>query len=466
MAGAVIVEAARTPIGKSGGMLRGWRAETLAAWLFLRLLEGQAVQPKQVEEVYLGNAVGGGGNIARLAWLVAGNPVEVPAVTVDRQCGSGLEAIIQAARQVESGAASVVVAGGVESVSNAPLRAWKIDDVELAGEVSDGLAKHEGLRAERGNVQMQAAACEGGGQAGDEAGCGEADKGLFQRDGLRFFSRPPFSPAYLGDPDMGVAAEEVARRYAISRQEQDEWAVLSHRRALAAWDRGDLDGVVCPLPRIPSLERGRLLAEAATLSASRLVAGAAPGFGDPRFGWLTRDEGPRKLTPRLAARAPAAFVPGGTVTAANSCGIHDAAAGVLIVNEALARDLGYCSGLRFRGAAAVGVDPNVPGIGPVPAIRRLCEKTGVRLDEMDLFEVNEPFAAPLLACQRQLEIPAERLNVLGGALAYGHPFGATGAVLVCHLYAAMTRRQGRFGVVALGIAGGLGIAALFERVTW
>lgn len=427
MAEAVIIEAVRTPIGKSGGMLRGWRAETLAAWMFLRLLEGRAVQPEQVEEVYLGNAVGGGGNVARLAWLVAGYPVEVPAVTVDRQCGSGLEAIVQAARQVESGAASVVVAGGVESVSNAPVRAWKVGDPER------------------------------GGQAEDAVRCGKAEKDA----GLRFFSRPPFSPEYLGDPDMGVAAEEVARRYAISREEQDEWAVLSHRRALAAWEGGELDGVVRPLPRIPSLERGRLLA------AEAPVSGSGPGAGDePGSGWLSRDEGPRQLTPRLAARAPAAFVPGGTVTAANSCGVHDGAASVLIVAEDLARSLGCRFGLRFRGAAAAGVDPNVPGIGPVPAVRRLLQKTGVRLDEVDLFEVNEPFAAPLLACRRELEIPAERLNVLGGALAYGHPYGATGAVLVCHLYAAMVRRRARFGVVALGIAGGLGIAALFEQVTW
>jgi len=436
MAEAVIIEAVRTPIGKSGGMLRGWRAETLAAWMFLRLLESQVVRPEQVEEVYLGNAVGGGGNVARLSWLVAGYPVEVPAVTVDRQCGSGLEAIIQAARQVASGAASVVVAGGVESVSTAPLRAWKVDDPERCGQAKDGTSS--------GDAEMAAP-------------CGQAEKGA----GLQFFSRPPFSPEYLGDPDMGVAAEEVARRYAISRQEQDDWAVLSHQRALAAWERGELDGVVCPLPRMPSLERGRLSAEEAPASASGPVAGDHPGSG-----WLARDEGPRKLTPRLAARAPAAFVPGGTVTAANSCGIHDGAAGVLIVAEDLARSLGCRFGLRFRGAAAVGVDPNVPGIGPVPAIRRLLKQTGVRLDEVDVFEVNEPFAAPLLACRRELAIPVERLNVLGGALAYGHPYGATGAVLVCHLLAAMARRQARFGVVALGIAGGLGLAALFERVTW
>ncbi len=402
--GAVIVSAVRTPIGKAGGMLRGWKAEQLAAWMLLRLLEGQPIPPQQVDEMVLGNAVGGGGNVARLSWLVAGYPVDVPAVTVDRQCASGLEAIVQACRQVICGAAAAVVAGGVESVTHAPLRAWKVEDADRESE-------------------------------------------------LAFFTRPPFAPAYLGDPDMGVAAEEVARRYGIARQDQDDWAVLSHQRALAAWEAGALDRVVAPLPPLPSLEAGRLLPipEPPTEAES---------------GWLRRDEGPRSLSPRLAARAPAAFVPGGTVTAANSCGVHDGAAGVLIVAEDVAKTMGWRFGLRFRGAAAAGVDPNVPGIGPVPAIRRLLQNAGLTPDEVDLFEINEPFAAPLLACQRELAIPADRLNVLGGALAYGHPYGATGAVLVGHLFAAMARRRSRFGIVALGIAGGLGLAALFERVSW
>ncbi|MFO7263833.1 MAG: thiolase family protein [Bacillota bacterium] len=434
---AVIVAAVRTPVGKAGGLLRRWKAEDLAAWMLRHLLERQAVRPGQVDELYLGNAVGGGGNVARLAWLVAGYPLEVPAVTVDRQCGSGLEAVIQASRQVICGAASAVVAGGVESVTNAPLRARKVVEPEPSRK-----AERETAEMAHGNTGGEG---KHGGEAVAPAGGTSSDRGTR----WEFYTRPPFSPPYLGDPDMGVAAEEVARRYGIAREEQDEWAMWSHRRALAAWEEGALAEVVCPLPPSPPLQDGRLLAT-----------------DGPRSEWIERDEGPRKLTPRLAARAPAAFVPGGTVTAANSCGIHDGAAGVLIVAEDLARALGCRFGLRFRGAAAAGVDPNVPGMGPVPAIRRLLQQTGLRLDEVDLFEVNEPFAAPLLACQRELAIPPERLNVLGGALAYGHPYGATGAVLVCHLFAAMARRRCRFGVVALGIAGGLGLAALFERVAW
>ena len=388
---AIVIAARRSPIGRAGGSLRSLRLEALAAPVLSAALADAGLDPAEVDEVILGNAAGPGGNPARLSLLAAGWPVAVPGVTVDRQCGSGLEAIVTGARLIESGAAEIVVAGGVESVSTAP---WR------------------------------------------------AERPASPTASPRFFDRPPFSPQAIGDPEMGVAAENVARACAITRERQDGYALASHRKAVAAQRAGRFAGEIVPLV----LPDGRV---------------------------VESDECPRPDTSldRLAALAPA-FVPGGTVTAGNACPVNDGAAAAVLVSERRFRAMPGAAGLRLVAAAAAGVDPNLLGLGPVVAVRRmLARHPALDLDRVGLVEFNEAFAAQVLACLDALAIPEAKVSVAGGALALGHPWGASGAVLVTRLFSEMVRLSPnhpagapRLGLATLGIGGGLGLAALFERV--
>lgn len=376
----VIIAARRTPVCRTNGALRKLRAHELLAPVLRRLLADASVEPGAVSDVVIGNAVGGGGNVARLALLEAGMPVSVPGITVDRQCGSGLDAIVLASRLVAAGGGPLLLAGGVESTSTAPLRAHRNDD-----------------------------------------------------GGPEFYRRAQFVPEGFGDPDMGVAAETVAQKFSVSRERQDAFALRSHRLALGASEAGYFDGELVPL--------------------------------DTDAGAVAADDGPRRgLNVAVMSRFPAAFVDGGTVTAGNSCFDADAASAVVITSLQRARDLGAADALLVLGAGTAGVEPEVLGVGAAAAAKNVLGAAQVGADELELVEFNEAFASQTLACLDQVGIDAERVNLDGGALALGHAYGASGAVLVARLLA-QARRNGTPGSLALAMissAGGMGTAALLE----
>jgi acetyl-CoA C-acetyltransferase len=370
----VIVAAVRTPIGTAGRSLASVTAPDLAAPLLAALVDSIGVAAADLRDVVLGNCTGPGGNVARVAALTAGLPADVPALTVDRQCGSGLAAVTvgAAALRAEGG---VVLAGGTESASTAPWRFWPPRD---------------------------------GGQP-------------------RRYERAPFAPEE-SDPEMGLAADLLAEEWSVSRRRQDEYAARSHELAIRTLDSGGF--------------------------AAETVAVAG----------VSRDDRPRAgLTAGRLARLRPAFRPGGTVTAGNSCGVNDGAAAVALVDGATHRDLGI-PGLRVLATATAGVDPTRPGLGIVPATMSALRRAGRTLDEMDVVELNEAFAGQVLACCDALRLAPERVCVQGGALALGHPWGASGAVLIVRLFSQLVRQErGRFGLAAIAAGGGQGIAMVVER---
>lgn len=374
----VVIAARRTPIDNVGGRLARVPVEELAASVLAALVEDAGVNRKEVTDVILGNCWGPGGNPARVAALTAGLGERVCGLTVDRQCASGLEAILLAADRIRAGTGGVYLAGGVESPSTAP---WRV-------------------RRPAGPGQLP-----------------------------RFYDRPPFAPAELGDPDMGAAAEAVSQQAGISRERQDAYAAASHARAVAAQQSGRFKAELVP------------------------VAG------------LDHDQRPRsRLTAARLARFPPAFVEGGAVTAGNCCGVSDGAAAVVVTTEKRRWQRGV-SGLRLVDWACVGVDPNRPGYGPVPAVRRVLERTGLTVDDLGVVEVTESFAGQVLACLDALQLPEDRVCPDGGAIALGHPWGATGAVLMVRLFTHLVHHAGRrYGLATLGVGGGMGVAVLVERV--
>lgn len=379
----VIVAALRTPVGRAYGALAALPMEALLAPLFTRLLSALPEGFTGIDEVIIGNATGGGGNIARLAALTAGLSVDIPAVTVDRQCGSGLEAVINACRLIQAGAGECYLAGGVESVSTAP---WRVE--------KPGSPK-----------QMP-----------------------------RFYSRARFSPDETGDPEMGQAAENVARRCHIRRERQDQFALRSHQRATAAQRQGAFAAEIVPLS----------------------VAGQE----------VALDECPRPDTTlsRLAALSPA-FSHDGSVTAGNCCPLNDGAALLLVMSRRMARASRFLRGLAFIDACSAGIDPNYLGLGPVPATHKLlARQPHLSLDGVEVIEFNEAFAAQVLASLDALGIDEQRVNLQGGAIALGHPYGASGAIMVTRLFSQLVTAQSGsgFGMAMLGIAGGLGLSALFR----
>ncbi|MEA3550842.1 thiolase family protein [Pseudarthrobacter sp. C1] len=376
----VIIAALRTPVSRTNGVLRKLRAHELLAPVLRSLLAGAGVEPGAVADVVIGNAVGGGGNVARLALLEAGMPVSVPGITVDRQCGSGLDAIVLASRLVAAGGGPLFLAGGVESTSTAPLRAYRNDD---------------------GSPE--------------------------------FYRRAQFVPAAFGDPDMGVAAETVAQKFSVSRERQDAFALRSHRLALGASQAGYFDGELVPL--------------------------------DTGAGTVAADDGPRRgLNAAVMSRFPAAFVEGGTVTAGNSCFDADAASAVVLTSLQRARELGAADALLVLGAGTAGVDPEVLGVGAAAAAKNVLGAAQVGAGELDLVEFNEAFASQTLACLDLLGIDGERVNLDGGALALGHAYGASGAVLVTRLLAQARRNTapGSLALAMISSAGGMGTAALLQ----
>ncbi len=393
-----IVGAVRTPVGRYGGALSSVRPDDLAAAAIRGLLERTGVPGEDVEDVILGAANQAGEdnrNVARMALLLADLPVTVGGVTVNRLCGSGLEAVNQANRAIRLGEGDVMIAGGVESMSRAPLV----------------MAKPE--RAfPRGNGTVY-------------------DTTI----GWRFVNAelakryPPES--------MGETAENVAERYGVSREDQDRFALRSQQRAAAAIREGKFREEIVP---VPVTDR----------SGTR---------------WVEEDEHPRPDTTleKLQALRPA-FREGGTVTAGNASGINDGAAALLLATPEKARAYGLKPLGRIVSTAVAGVDPSVMGIGPVPAVRKALKRAGLTIDQVDLVELNEAFAAQALACMRELEIPEEKCNVNGGSIAIGHPLGSTGARLLTSLLYEMKRREARFGLVTMCIGVGQGIATVVERI--
>jgi 3-oxoadipyl-CoA thiolase len=391
MTSPVLCTPLRTPIGRFGGALADVRADDLAGHVLHAVVARAGIEPSVVDEVFLGCANQAGEdnrNVARMATLLAGLPYDVPGVTVNRLCASGLEAVNQAVRMIRCGDAEVVLAGGVESMSRAPY-----------------VMPRGSNFPKMGNLTVY-------------------DSSL----GWRFPN--PKMEALFPLEAMGETAENLAERHGISREDQDAFALESHRRALAA----DFSAELVPVPR----------------------AKAEP---------VTLDEGPRSdASMDSLGKLRPVFRKGGTVTAGNSSTLNDGAAAMIVAEPRRARELGLEPVARVLGVASAGVDPRYMGIGPVPAINRLLERAGVSIDKIDLFELNEAFAAQALAVVRELNVDPARVNVKGGAIALGHPLGCSGARILTTLVHALRERGGRYGVAALCVGVGQGVATLVELV--
>jgi len=389
MSRAVVLSAVRTPVGRYGGVLAGVRPDDLAATVIAEAVERAGAPAGEIEDVYFGAANQAGEdnrNVARMAALLAGLPDSVAGVTVNRLCASGLAAVVSACHAVVAGDGDLFVAGGVESMSRAPLVMAKPD-----------------AAFPRGNQTVW-------------------DTTLGWR-----FPNPRMEELFPLE-SMGETGENVAERYRVSREEQDEFALRSQQRWAAAEDAGRF--------------------------ADELV----------EVGDVTSDEHPRPDTSaeKLAALKPA-FREGGSVTAGNSSGINDGAAALVIASEERAQALAAEPLGTFVGSAVAGVDPRVMGLGPVPAVRKLLARTGVDGVEIDLVELNEAFASQSLVVIRELGLDPERVNVNGGAIAIGHPLGMSGARLVVTLLHELRRRDGHYGLATLCVGVGQGQAALFQR---
>ncbi len=387
----VILGGTRTPIGSFGKALASVRAAELGAIAGRAAMDRAGVEPGQVHAVVVGSVgqIGADVYVGRAVGLGSGLPVEAPALTVNRLCGSGLQAIISAAGAIRIGDARMVLAVGTENMSRYPHLAY-------------------GARW--------------GSRLGDDV----------LQDAVLATLTDPFT-----DGHMGLTAETVAERQGVSRADQDAFAAESHRRAAAAVASGRFAGEIVPVE--------------------------VPGRGGPTV--FDTDEHPRPGTTveALAALRPA-FREGGTVTAGNASGLADGAAAVIVAAASHARDLGLRPRARLVGYGIVAVPPEIMGIGPIPAVRKALARTGLALADIDLIELNEAFAAPSVACIRELGLDPERVNVNGGAIALGHPIGATGCILVVKLLAELERRGGRYGLVTACIGGGQGVAAIFERL--
>lgn len=414
-----LTAAVRTPIGRFGGSLKDWTAADLGVAVAKESLRRANITPEQIEDSIWGCArqAGGGPNVARQITFRAGVPDRVPAFTVNQACGSGLRAIILAAEKIMLGRANVVLTGGTESMSRVPYFA-------------------EGARwgARMGHVDLV--------------------DGMY-RDG---FNDP------LSGMVMGETAEELAKRYEIARDEQDEYALRSQQRAAEATEAGKFVDEVVPLDikgkvSLSHWERAGVRGEASAIVSPHpnpLPVGEGTILSrDEHVRGDTSIESLRKLQP--------VFSKDGTVTAGNSSGITDGAAAVVVMSEGAAKASGAEPLAHIVDYEIVGVPPEIMGIGPVPATRAILERNKLKLDEIDLIELNEAFAAQVIACDRDLQFDQERLNVNGGAIALGHPIGCTGVRITTTLLHEMKKRNAKRGLATLCISGGMGIALLVER---
>ena len=397
---AYLVDGVRSPFGRYGGALANVRADDLAAAVIKALVERTHLPADRIDDVIFGCANQAGEdnrNVARMAGLLAGLPVSVPGVTVNRLCGSGMNAVIDAARSIMTGEADLVIAGGVEQMTRAPL---------VMGKATEAF--------QRGNPAMY-------------------DTTL----GWRFIN-PKMQEAH-GTLAMGETAEKVAERYHVSREAQDRFALLSQQRAATA------------------LASGRMARE-----TTPIVTGTEKKTGNPIT--FSIDEHPRETTLESLARLKPAFAKTGTVTAGNASGLNDGAAAVLLASERAVKELGLTPLARYVGGGAAGVEPSYMGLGPVPASKKVLARANLSADQIDLAELNEAFAAQAIPCIDQLGLDPEKVNVNGGAIAWGHPLGASGARLVLTLMHELQQRQGRFGLASMCIGVGQGVAVVIERV--
>lgn len=398
---AFVCDAIRTPFGRYGGALSAVRTDDLAALPIRALMARNAgVEWEALDEVLLGCANQAGEdnrNVARMAALLAGLPIDVPGATINRLCGSGLDAVGTAARAIKAREAHILIAGGVEGMSRAPFVMPKMD-----------------AAFSRNNAVYDTTI------------------------GWRFIN--PRMQTEYGTDSMPETAENLADQYAISREDQDRFALASQTKALAAQAAGHFDAEICPV----------------ALPAKR---GAEPVV-------VGKDEHPRATTLETLAKLQPIVRPGGTVTAGNASGVNDGAAAVLLANEAAAQRHGLTPRARIVGMATAGAPPRTMGIGPVPAVQKVLAQTGMSLAQMDIIELNEAFAAQGLAVLRQLGVADDdsRVNPQGGAIALGHPLGASGARLVTTAVNQLHRTQQRYALCTMCIGVGQGIALILERV--
>ena len=396
---AVIVDCIRTPVGRYGGSLSSVRPDDLAALIIKSLVERNKLDPESIEDIYFGAANQAGEdnrNVARMALLIAGLPFKIPGATVNRLCGSGLEAIIDASHALMIGNGNTYLAGGAESMSRAP---WvipkRMKGFDRNPEIVDSTIGWRFV-----NPKLSA---------------------LF----------PPYS--------MGETAENLAERYNIKREEQDQFALKSHELALRAQNQGIFKEEIIPVQTTDS-------------------------HGNPVL--VEKDEGPRPdISLEKLSKLKPAFKENGTVTAGNSCGLNDGAAGVLLMTSRRAKRLGLTPKVRIVATATAGVHPSYMGLGPVPATRKVLKRADLELDDIDLVELNEAFAAQTLSCLKFMNFDATgKMNVNGGAIALGHPLGCSGARIMTTLVHEMTRRKADYGLATMCIGVGQGIATIVERI--
>jgi acetyl-CoA C-acetyltransferase len=385
----VLVSGVRTAIGSFGGSLKDFSASDLGAIAIREAVKRAGVAPEQVDEVAMG-CVGQAAEdayLSRMASVKAGIPVEATAITINRLCSSGLQAIVTAAMEISCNFAEIVVAGGAESMSNLPYY----------------------LRGARFGYRM---------------GHGELE------DGLVTALSDPFTRSH-----MGITAENVAEKYHVTREQQDQFALESQQKAAKAIAAGVFKEDIVPVK--------------VKLSKTEEKT-------------FDTDEHPRKTTPESLAKLRPAFKKDGTVTAGNASGVNDAAAAVVMMTTQKASALGLKPVVRLVDAAAAGVPPEIMGIGPVPAVKKLLKKTGVKLEDIGVIELNEAFASQSVACIHELGLNPCLVNINGGAIALGHPIGASGCIITLKLINEMVRRQSKYGMATLCIGGGQGLAVLFE----
>ena len=387
----VIVSGARTAIGTLGGALSETPASDLGAHAIREAVSRAGLQPEQIDQVILGcvGQVAEDGYIARHASIKAGMPIGTPAYTVNRICGSGLEAINTAARWIQTGDAEIVVAGGAENMSMMP---YYIRKARFGYKYGDGTLE----------------------------------------DGTQDLVTDPFE-----NYPMGITAENLASQFEVSRDLQDEYALRSQERARAAIDAGYFKEQIAPI----EVKKGR----------DTVV--------------FDTDEHPRSTSMEVLGKLRPAFKPDGSVTAGNSSGINDGAAAVVLMTATKAHELGIKPRMRLVARAESGVDWKIMGSGPIPAIQNVMKKSGLSVQDMDVVELNEAFAAVAAACSVALDLPQDKTNPNGGAVALGHPVGATGTILAVKTMYELERTGGRYGLVSLCIGGGQGIATIFERVS-
>jgi acetyl-CoA C-acetyltransferase len=386
----VIVSAARTAVGKFGGSLKDYSTSDLGGFAIAEAIKRAGIAPETVDEAVMGCEGGAVENtyMARLAAIKGGMSKESAALTVNRLCASGLQAIVTAAMEINAGFADICVAGGAESMTNIPYY--------------------------MGNARF-----------GYRLGHAEL------KDSLIDCLSDPFTHVH-----MGVTAENIAEKYGITRQEQDELALLSQRRAKEAILSGIFKDQIFPV----------------TVKTGKHETAAFEVDEHPRF----------DATMESLAKLRPAFKTNGTVTAGNSSGLNDAGAAVVMMKESRAKGLGLKPLVRFKAAAVAGVDPLLMGTGPIPAVRKLLKQTGMKIVDIGVIELNEAFASQALACIRELHMDIERVNVHGSGISLGHPVGATGCIIAIKLIHEMLHKGERFGLATLCIGGGQGLAALFE----